>query len=130
MRAASQQVGPLPPIVLATLRTKMVDLAVEIAEGAVWANAARQGTLDDALLALGDPVVAMRGFDQQHREGKGRVVALIGEMASVGTGQEAEQCVEHGHSLSVVPLDRRLIISRTMSCGSSSKGGEDFLHCL
>jgi alkanesulfonate monooxygenase SsuD/methylene tetrahydromethanopterin reductase-like flavin-dependent oxidoreductase (luciferase family) len=41
MRAASQQVGPLPPIVLATLRTKMVDLAVEIGEGAVWANAAR-----------------------------------------------------------------------------------------
>ncbi|MCX7617510.1 LLM class flavin-dependent oxidoreductase [Tepidiforma sp.] len=41
MRAASQQVGPLPPIVLATLRTKMVELAVEIAEGAVWANAAR-----------------------------------------------------------------------------------------
>ncbi|WBL36165.1 LLM class flavin-dependent oxidoreductase [Tepidiforma flava] len=41
MRAASQQVGPLPPIVLATLRKKMVELAVEIAEGAVWANAAR-----------------------------------------------------------------------------------------
>lgn len=41
MRAASQQVGPLPPIVLAALRKKMVELAVEIAEGAVWANAAR-----------------------------------------------------------------------------------------
>ncbi len=41
MRAAAQQVGPLPPIVLATLRRKMVELAVEIAEGAVWANAAR-----------------------------------------------------------------------------------------
>jgi alkanesulfonate monooxygenase SsuD/methylene tetrahydromethanopterin reductase-like flavin-dependent oxidoreductase (luciferase family) len=41
MRAASQQTGPLPPIVLATLRTKMVDLSVEIAEGAVWANASR-----------------------------------------------------------------------------------------
>lgn len=46
MRAASQQVGPLPPIVLATLRTKMVDLAVEIAEGAVWANAARSHMAD------------------------------------------------------------------------------------
>lgn len=41
MRQAAQQTGPLPPIVLATLRTKMVELAVEIAEGAVWANAAR-----------------------------------------------------------------------------------------
>lgn len=41
MRAAEQQVGPLPPIVLATLRTKMVDLSVEIGQGAVWANASR-----------------------------------------------------------------------------------------
>ena len=41
MRAASKTVGELPPIVLATLRKKMVDLAVEIAEGAVWANASR-----------------------------------------------------------------------------------------
>jgi alkanesulfonate monooxygenase SsuD/methylene tetrahydromethanopterin reductase-like flavin-dependent oxidoreductase (luciferase family) len=41
MRAASQQTGPLPPIVLATLRTKMVELSTEIAEGAVWANASR-----------------------------------------------------------------------------------------
>ena len=31
--------GPLPPIVLATLRDKMLDLAVEIGQGAVWANA-------------------------------------------------------------------------------------------
>jgi len=35
------QVGALPPITLATLRRKMVALAGEIAEGAVWANAAR-----------------------------------------------------------------------------------------
>ena len=41
MRAAAQQTGPLPPIVLATLRTKMVELSSEIAEGAVWANASR-----------------------------------------------------------------------------------------
>ena len=33
--------GPLPPVVLATLRTKMIRLAAEIAEGVVWANAAR-----------------------------------------------------------------------------------------
>jgi alkanesulfonate monooxygenase SsuD/methylene tetrahydromethanopterin reductase-like flavin-dependent oxidoreductase (luciferase family) len=30
-----------PPIVLATLRTRMLQLAVEIADGAVWANASR-----------------------------------------------------------------------------------------
>jgi alkanesulfonate monooxygenase SsuD/methylene tetrahydromethanopterin reductase-like flavin-dependent oxidoreductase (luciferase family) len=36
-----QQSGELPPLVLATLRTQMVALAGEIAQGAVWANAAR-----------------------------------------------------------------------------------------
>ena len=41
MRATVQQTGPLPPIVLASLRTKMVELSTEIAEGAVWANASR-----------------------------------------------------------------------------------------
>jgi alkanesulfonate monooxygenase SsuD/methylene tetrahydromethanopterin reductase-like flavin-dependent oxidoreductase (luciferase family) len=41
VRAAEKQVGALPPIVLATLRQKMVDLAVEIGDGAVWANASR-----------------------------------------------------------------------------------------
>lgn len=41
MRKAEAQVGPLPPIVLATLRTKMVELALEVADGAVWANASR-----------------------------------------------------------------------------------------
>jgi len=41
MRAATKAVGELPPIVLATLRDKMVDLSVEIAEGAVWANSSR-----------------------------------------------------------------------------------------
>jgi alkanesulfonate monooxygenase SsuD/methylene tetrahydromethanopterin reductase-like flavin-dependent oxidoreductase (luciferase family) len=34
-------VGELPPITLATLRRRMVALAGEIAQGAVWANAAR-----------------------------------------------------------------------------------------
>lgn len=33
--------GEQPPIILATLRDRMLDLSVEIAEGAVWANAAR-----------------------------------------------------------------------------------------
>jgi alkanesulfonate monooxygenase SsuD/methylene tetrahydromethanopterin reductase-like flavin-dependent oxidoreductase (luciferase family) len=41
VRAAEPQVGTLPPLVLATLRQKMVALAGEIAEGCVWANAAR-----------------------------------------------------------------------------------------
>ena len=41
VRGYAPQVGALPPITLATLRRKMVGLAGEIAEGAVWANAAR-----------------------------------------------------------------------------------------
>jgi alkanesulfonate monooxygenase SsuD/methylene tetrahydromethanopterin reductase-like flavin-dependent oxidoreductase (luciferase family) len=41
MRATGTQFGELPPIVLATLRKKMVELSVEIGEGAVWANASR-----------------------------------------------------------------------------------------
>ena len=38
MRAAGEQMGGLPPVVLATLRDKMVALSVEIGDGAVWAN--------------------------------------------------------------------------------------------
>jgi len=41
LRAHASQVGGLPPITLATLRRRMVALAGEIAEGAVWANGAR-----------------------------------------------------------------------------------------
>ena len=41
MRGAERQSGPLPPIVLAALRDKMLDLSVEVADGAVWANASR-----------------------------------------------------------------------------------------
>jgi len=41
LNAGGKQAGPLPPIVLAALRHKMVALAGEIAQGAVWANAAR-----------------------------------------------------------------------------------------
>lgn len=42
LRKTSQQGGgELPPIVLATLRDKMLKLSDEIAEGAVWANGAR-----------------------------------------------------------------------------------------
>lgn len=38
---SSPRVGELPPIVLATLRRRMVRLAAEIADGVVWANGAR-----------------------------------------------------------------------------------------
>jgi alkanesulfonate monooxygenase SsuD/methylene tetrahydromethanopterin reductase-like flavin-dependent oxidoreductase (luciferase family) len=41
LRAAAASSTDLPPVLLATLRDRMVDLSVEIAEGAVWANAAR-----------------------------------------------------------------------------------------
>jgi alkanesulfonate monooxygenase SsuD/methylene tetrahydromethanopterin reductase-like flavin-dependent oxidoreductase (luciferase family) len=39
MRANERFGGQLPPIYLATLRNKMLELATEIAEGAIWANA-------------------------------------------------------------------------------------------
>jgi alkanesulfonate monooxygenase SsuD/methylene tetrahydromethanopterin reductase-like flavin-dependent oxidoreductase (luciferase family) len=42
MQAASRASGPLPPIYLATLRDKMLDLALAIADGAIWANASRR----------------------------------------------------------------------------------------
>lgn len=41
VRAAVGEQAPMPKIVLATLRKKMLALAVEIADGAVWANGAR-----------------------------------------------------------------------------------------
>jgi alkanesulfonate monooxygenase SsuD/methylene tetrahydromethanopterin reductase-like flavin-dependent oxidoreductase (luciferase family) len=58
-RGCAPQVGTLPPIVLATLRARMVALSGEIAQGAVWANGARSHMaaslrhLPDG--ALGDP---------------------------------------------------------------------------
>jgi|SRR5581483_9161763 alkanesulfonate monooxygenase SsuD/methylene tetrahydromethanopterin reductase-like flavin-dependent oxidoreductase (luciferase family) len=41
VKGYAPQVGAIPPITLATLRRKMVALAGDIADGAVWANAAR-----------------------------------------------------------------------------------------
>ncbi|MEE9147920.1 MAG: LLM class flavin-dependent oxidoreductase [Candidatus Tectomicrobia bacterium] len=43
--------GELPPIFLAALRTRMAQLAAEISQGAVWANAARSH-MADSLRAL------------------------------------------------------------------------------
>jgi alkanesulfonate monooxygenase SsuD/methylene tetrahydromethanopterin reductase-like flavin-dependent oxidoreductase (luciferase family) len=42
IRAATRLSGELPPIYLATLRNKMLDLALTIADGAIWANASRR----------------------------------------------------------------------------------------
>lgn len=39
IRAAQRSNEVMPPILLATLRDRMLDLAVEIADGALWANA-------------------------------------------------------------------------------------------
>ncbi len=39
IRAATRAAGELPPIYLATLRDKMLDLALGVADGAIWANA-------------------------------------------------------------------------------------------
>ncbi len=41
LREGANRWGDLPPVVLATLRRKMAELAAEIGDGAVWANAAR-----------------------------------------------------------------------------------------
>jgi alkanesulfonate monooxygenase SsuD/methylene tetrahydromethanopterin reductase-like flavin-dependent oxidoreductase (luciferase family) len=51
VRAYASQVGALPPITLATLRRRMVALAGEIAQGAVWANGARSH-MAESLAAL------------------------------------------------------------------------------
>jgi alkanesulfonate monooxygenase SsuD/methylene tetrahydromethanopterin reductase-like flavin-dependent oxidoreductase (luciferase family) len=53
LRKGAQRWGDLPPVVLATLRKKMVQLAGEIAQGAVWANAARSH-MATSLSFLGD----------------------------------------------------------------------------
>jgi len=40
VRSSERAAGTLPPVYLATLRDKMLDLALEVADGALWANAA------------------------------------------------------------------------------------------
>ena len=44
LRASERSSGPLPPVLLAALRDRMLDLAVEIADGAIWANASLSHT--------------------------------------------------------------------------------------
>ncbi len=41
LRDGAKMAGELPPIILATLRKRMVELSADISEGAVWANATR-----------------------------------------------------------------------------------------
>jgi alkanesulfonate monooxygenase SsuD/methylene tetrahydromethanopterin reductase-like flavin-dependent oxidoreductase (luciferase family) len=60
LRQSAERWGELPPLVLATLRKKMVQLAAEIGGGAVWANAARSH-MATSLGYLGD-VVRSDGF--------------------------------------------------------------------
>ena len=55
LKKGAQRWGDLPPLVLATLREKMVQLAAEIGQGAVWANAARSH-MPKSLSFLGDRV--------------------------------------------------------------------------
>jgi alkanesulfonate monooxygenase SsuD/methylene tetrahydromethanopterin reductase-like flavin-dependent oxidoreductase (luciferase family) len=59
MRANERFGGQLPPIYLATLRNKMLQLAADIAEGAIWANA----SLSHMTTQLGEVPGAVReGF--------------------------------------------------------------------
>ena len=60
VRAGAKLAGELPPITLATLRKKMTALSAEIAQGAVWANAARSH-MPKSLEAL--PAAARTGAD-------------------------------------------------------------------
>ncbi len=53
LRDVGTRFGELPPIVLAALRDKMAGLAAEVAQGAVWANAARS-RMEASRRALGD----------------------------------------------------------------------------
>ena len=58
---AVPRVGDLPPIVLATLRTKMIQLSEEIAEGMVFANGARSH-MASSLSVLSDDARSNKGF--------------------------------------------------------------------
>jgi len=61
LKVGAKQAGELPPITLATLRKKMTALSAEIAQGAVWANAARSH-MPESLKALPDAARANQDF--------------------------------------------------------------------
>ncbi len=71
-----QRVGELPPVVLATLRPKMIGLAAEIAEGMVFANGARShmatslaalpaGKADDDAFFIGNMIPTCISDDEE-----------------------------------------------------------------
>jgi hypothetical protein len=62
------------------------------------AKASGQGTLDDALLAILDPIVATRYFDEQDGESESGIIPLAGSMGIFEPVQNAEQSVEHVRS--------------------------------
>ena len=75
-KAGEQGAGALPPIVLASLRSKMVELSGEIAEGCVWANGSRshmQASMthlpadkrDDAAFFIGDMIPTCISDDRE-----------------------------------------------------------------
>jgi alkanesulfonate monooxygenase SsuD/methylene tetrahydromethanopterin reductase-like flavin-dependent oxidoreductase (luciferase family) len=61
LKDATQLSGELPPIVLATLRKRMLQLAAEIGQGAVWANAARSH-MQESLSGLPPEKLSDDGF--------------------------------------------------------------------
>ena len=61
LETGAKQVGELPPITLATLRKKMTALSAEIAQGAVWANAARSH-MPESLRALPEAARTSEAF--------------------------------------------------------------------
>lgn len=54
LRTNEKYSGELPPIYLAALRDKMLDLAQEVAQGALWANASHSFTVDQVKRVTGD----------------------------------------------------------------------------
>ncbi len=61
LRSGAQRWGDLPPVILAALRKPMVQLAGAIAQGAVWANAARSH-MPASLAALPKPTAGSEFF--------------------------------------------------------------------
>jgi hypothetical protein len=57
------------------------------------AEASDQGTLDDALRAILDPIVATRDFDEQDRESESGIIPLAGSMGVFVPEQNVEQPV-------------------------------------
>jgi alkanesulfonate monooxygenase SsuD/methylene tetrahydromethanopterin reductase-like flavin-dependent oxidoreductase (luciferase family) len=75
-KTSERGAGELPPIVLATLRRKMVELSAEIAEGCVWANGSRShmqaslahlpvGKRDDPAFFVGDMIPTCISDDRE-----------------------------------------------------------------